>query len=39
MGENHSTEMYNSASESHKGKDVAVPQDFSYYIVERGYAM
>lgn len=31
--------MYNKAAESRKTKDVAVPQDFSDYIVQRDYAM
>lgn len=39
MSEDQATEMYNKAAESRKGKDVAVPQDFSDYIVERDYAM
>lgn len=39
MSEEQATEMYNKAAESRKGKDVAVPQDFSDYIVERDYAM
>jgi transcriptional regulator with XRE-family HTH domain len=39
MTEDQATEMYNKAADSRKGKDVAVPQDFSDYIVERDYAM
>jgi transcriptional regulator with XRE-family HTH domain len=39
MSDEQATEMYNKAAESRKGKDVAVPQDFSDYIVERDYAM
>jgi len=39
MTESQATEMYNKAAESRKGKDIAVPQDFSDYIVERDYAM
>ena len=31
--------MYDKAAETRKYKDVAVPQDFSDYIVERDYAM
>lgn len=34
-----SEEMYNKAAESYKGKNVAVPQDFTEYIVERDYVM
>ncbi len=33
------TEMNNKAAESYKGKNVAVPQDFADYIVERDYVM
>lgn len=32
-------EMNNKAAESYKGKNVAVPQDFADYIVERDYVM
>lgn len=32
-------EMSNKAAESYKGKNVAVPQDFANYIVERDYVM
>ena len=32
-------QMYNKAAESYKGKNVAVPQDFTDYIVERDYVM
>lgn len=39
MNEEQAEAMYNKAAESRKGKDVAVPQDFSDYIVERDYAM
>ena len=39
MSDAQANEMYNSAAETRKGKDVAVPQDFSDYIVERDYAM
>jgi transcriptional regulator with XRE-family HTH domain len=39
MSEEHATEMYTKAAESRKGNVVAVPQDFSDYIVERDYAM
>lgn len=31
--------MSNKAAESYKGKNVAVPQDFADYIVERDYVM
>jgi len=31
--------MNNKAAESYKGKNVAVPQDFADYIVERDYVM
>jgi len=31
--------LYNKAAQARKYKDVAVPQDFSDYIVERDYAM
>ena len=33
------SEMYNRAAQSRKNRDIAVPQDFSGYIVEREYAM
>ena len=32
-------QMYNKAAEAYKGKNVAVPQDFTDYIVERDYVM
>ena len=32
-------EVNNKAAESYKGKNVAVPQDFADYIVERDYVM
>ena len=31
--------MSNKAAKSYKGKNVAVPQDFADYIVERDYVM
>ena len=34
-----SAQMYNKAAGSYKGKNVAVPQDFTNYIVERDYVM
>ncbi|MBR0081019.1 MAG: helix-turn-helix transcriptional regulator [Synergistaceae bacterium] len=34
-----SVQMYNKAAESYSGKNVAVPQDFTKYIVERDYVM
>ncbi len=34
-----SAQMYNKAAESYKGKNIAVPQDFTSYIVERDYVM
>lgn len=34
-----SEQMYNKAAESHTKRNVAVPQDFTNYIVEREYVM
>jgi len=39
LTEEESQAMYDKAAESRKSADVAVPQDFSDYIVERDYAM
>lgn len=39
MSAEESIEMNNKAAESYKGKNVAVPQDFADYIVERDYVM
>ncbi len=39
LSETESEVMYNKAAESRKAKDIAVPQDFSDYIVERDYTM
>ncbi len=39
MSPEESAQMYNKAAESYKGKNVAVPQDFTNYIVERDYVM
>lgn len=39
LSDEESRMMYNKAAEARKYKDVAVPQDFSDYIVERDYAM
>ena len=39
MSTEEAEEMNNKAAESYKGKNVAVPQDFADYIVERYYVM
>jgi len=39
LSDEESRNMYDKAAETRKYKDVAVPQDFSDYIVERDYAM
>lgn len=39
MSAEEAKEMNNKAAESYKGKNVAVPQDFADYIVERDYVM
>jgi len=39
MSSEEAEEMNNKAAESYKGKNVAVPQDFADYIVERDYVM
>ena len=39
MSPEEAAQMYNKAAESYKGKNVAVPQDFTNYIVERDYVM
>jgi len=39
MSTEEAEEMNNKAAESYKGKNVAVPQDFADYIVERDYVM
>ncbi len=39
LSESEAEVMYNKAAESRKAKDIAVPQDFSDYIVERDYTM
>ena len=39
LSEDKAIAMYNKAAEARKYKDVAVPQDFSDYIVERDYTM
>lgn len=39
MSTEEAEEMNNKAAESYKGKNVAVPQDFADYIVERDYVI
>ena len=39
MSTEEAEEMSNKAAKSYKGKNVAVPQDFADYIVERDYVM
>lgn len=39
MSSEEAEEMNNKAAESYKGKNIAVPQDFADYIVERDYVM
>ena len=39
MSPEESAQMYNKAAESYKGKNVAVPQDFTDYIVNNDYVM
>ena len=39
MSTEEAEEMSNKAAESYKGKNVAVPQDFADYFVERDYVM